>query len=58
MRIKPEKWLVPIIEKYSLLERQNQMLEPKKVHHNEGGERVLEGIRTTWQAKTINSKNF
>ena len=48
IRIKPEKWLVPIIEKNPELEKQYQMLEPAKIHHNKGKEQAIAGIRETW----------
>jgi site-specific DNA recombinase len=46
--IETADWLIPVIDKYPALQRQYEMLEPEKVHHNEGAKRVLEGIRTEW----------
>ena len=46
--LKPADWLVPIIEKYPSLEKQYKKLKPKKLHYNEGKERVLTPVRTAW----------
>ena len=50
IQIEKADWLIPVIDKYPALEAQYTMLEPEKVHHNEGVKRVLEGIRTEWLA--------
>jgi hypothetical protein len=48
IRIETADWLFPVIDKYPEIQRRYEMLEPEKVHHNEGAKRVLEGIRTDW----------
>ena len=48
IHIEPEEWLVPIADKYPVLEKQYKMFEPEKCTDFEHKNRILEPIRTAW----------